>query len=481
MPAVNVFAKRMRTSQNKWLKRWGEDAVIGATLCTLGCNGPEMFSNLVSLYTGSDAGFGVVVGSEVFNLMIIVGCSILCAPELPMKLERGPCTRDISFYALSIAMLYWAMLDKEISQLEAWILLGTGVVYVLVVYFTSDIVDRTSRTTQSVVRRLSFTSGHGDAAVIHVKVLSSNEVQSKEKQDEEVIDVPACEGVEAAKSESVPTDKRCPCVDGLFDSVRSTETTDIESHPNVESHPSSEPESHSHPECQDDGEHELTKVHEHDPTIRGAVRDLCHHLCNGSKVQRCMAIPEFIVSIPLRCTLFLVDVKQKKKEGLWLLCFSGSMFWLGMFSFAMLEVANQVSYNIPILSGPYLGITLCAIGTSFPNVLASILLAKQGNCASSIANAFGSNVQNVFVAMAVPWVIYTFTNGGKPIDQDIAGISEGLVWMIGTLVVFVFFVLVPPCCTLTRIGGVIMVLLHVVYFILTSGEFFGWWPRLLKT
>jgi hypothetical protein len=31
-------------------------AVAGATICALGCNGPEMFTNLISLYTGSDAG-----------------------------------------------------------------------------------------------------------------------------------------------------------------------------------------------------------------------------------------------------------------------------------------------------------------------------------------------------------------------------------------------------------------------------------------
>ena len=36
----------------------GVEAVAGATICALGCNGPEMFTNLISLYTGSDAGQG---------------------------------------------------------------------------------------------------------------------------------------------------------------------------------------------------------------------------------------------------------------------------------------------------------------------------------------------------------------------------------------------------------------------------------------
>ena len=50
------------------------------------------------------------------------------------------------------------------------------------------------------------------------------------------------------------------------------------------------------------------------------------------------------------------------------------------------------------------GITVCAIGTSFPNAVASVLMAQQNKPAAAIANALGSNVQNVFLAMALPWV-----------------------------------------------------------------------------
>ena len=56
-----------------------------------------------------------------------------------------------------------------------------------------------------------------------------------------------------------------------------------------------------------------------------------------------------------------------------------------------------------LLPGPP-GITVCAIGTSFPNAVASVLMAQQNKPAAAIANALGSNVQNVFLAMALPWV-----------------------------------------------------------------------------
>ena len=57
----------------------------------------------------------MVVGSEIFNLLIIVGLTISAAPVVPLALERVPFARDCFFYALSIALLYWALLDHAIA------------------------------------------------------------------------------------------------------------------------------------------------------------------------------------------------------------------------------------------------------------------------------------------------------------------------------------------------------------------------------
>merc|ERR1712232_288733 len=90
---------------------------------------------------GSDAGIGVVVGSEIFNLLIIVGASVLFAPVLPLQIERAPFTRDCTFYFISIVLLYWALLDHAISFFEAKVLLAAALAYVSAVYFTTDIAN----------------------------------------------------------------------------------------------------------------------------------------------------------------------------------------------------------------------------------------------------------------------------------------------------------------------------------------------------
>jgi len=155
------------------------------------------------------------------------------------------------------------------------------------------------------------------------------------------------------------------------------------------------------------------------------------------------------------------------------------MFWLAIFSYIMLEVAEQIHYNIPALPDSFLGITVCAIGTSFPNAVASILMAQQDKPAAAIANALGSNVQNVFLAMALPWCIYCAQTNGKAIEQNVAGISEGVAWMMGTLIMVVLMALFPPVCSLSKIFGYIMIFFYGVYLIQTSGETFGWWPPVM--
>ena len=52
-----------------------------------------------------------------------------------------------------------------------------------------------------------------------------------------------------------------------------------------------------------------------------------------------------------------------------------------------------------------MGLTVTAIGTSLPNLFASVLVARQGLGNMAVSNAFGSNTFNIFIALGVPWLI----------------------------------------------------------------------------
>ena len=76
--------------------------VAGATFMAAGSSAPELFTSLAGATRGSDVGVGTIVGSAVFNLLVIVALSAALAGQI-LNLDWRPLTRDSCFYALSIA------------------------------------------------------------------------------------------------------------------------------------------------------------------------------------------------------------------------------------------------------------------------------------------------------------------------------------------------------------------------------------------
>jgi len=549
VPAINVFVDKMRGSKSTWLRRWGEESVAGATICALGCNGPELFSNLISLYTGSDAGIGVVVGSEIFNLLVIVGCSVVVAPVVPLQLERLPFTRDCVFYAISIILLYGALRDRTIQFYESCILLFAAVCYVAAVYFTKDLEDwlnsqsgksepllatSPSDTGPSSAKGNSFQvlpgTPSGTISQKHIATMHGIKVDVEEIFHGRIVDGHKQAHVVGTYVDSTANNSGTKTGGGLNSQVdvfdrQISEDLQLESECGTLLGPSI---SYRHLKevvvmgqgvielefekgfmagfllehitlkltvatsadrdnlLQQIEKHTLGRawVHGYDATVKGSWSHFVHSLKDPDlslflKVFFC--IPEFLIDFSLRLTLYKVDIKDINLENRWPLCFLGAMCWLAFFSWCMLECANQIHANIPWIPTSFLGITVCAVGTSFPNAVASIILSQQNKPAAAIANALGSNVQNVFLAMAMPWLIFAANYGFKDIPQNVAGIQEGIMWMVGTLLLVVIFVLIPPgFCALSTTYGWILIFVYVIYLVITTGETFGWWPPLLK-
>jgi len=511
VPAINVFVEKMKKSKTKCLNRWGDEAVAGATICALGCNGPELFTNLISLFTHSDAGIGVVIGSEIFNLLIIIGAAVVSAPLLPLTIERAPFTRDCFFYFLSIVLLYVALKDKQVDSAEAGVLLCAAAVYVAAVYFTADVVSccgKPGEDPSPAENPADEQMGRMHGVDVHVKQILHSRMADRQVQSEKLTLDPTEAGIFSVASEAdrqKPKNKRGSVgfqfagkpgalTDGTPLLYKDLAEVAVMSEGVLElTFQRNFYESVTLRVTAGDAEQrdkllDLIKehslggpwIHKYNATVKSSIEHLRHTFTGGSSIcGKFAAIVEFVIDVPLKLTLFWCDVKDITKESRWPLCFLGAMTWLAIFSWMMLEIAEAIHACIPILPSSFLGITVCAIGTSFPNAVASVIMATQNKPAAAIANALGSNVQNVFLAMALPWVIYLLNTGGAPISMEVAGINEGVAWMFGTLMLVVVFVLVGGC-TIGKLAGYILMLVYVVYLILTSGETFGWWPPLIQ-
>jgi len=97
------------------------DDVAGATFMAAGASSPELFTALISQFiTESDVGLGAVVGSEVFNMLIICAASAIYAEGGRVQLEWKTLSRELVFYALSCGLLlYVAMAISCRKSLEA--------------------------------------------------------------------------------------------------------------------------------------------------------------------------------------------------------------------------------------------------------------------------------------------------------------------------------------------------------------------------
>lgn len=110
---ASALARRMRVPE----------IVIGLTIVAAGTSAPELFVSLVSaLKDTPDMAVGNVVGSNIFNTLLIVGCAAMVAP---MVIAPSTVKKDIPF-AVGASMLLPAVIlvGNDVSRSDGFVLLA---------------------------------------------------------------------------------------------------------------------------------------------------------------------------------------------------------------------------------------------------------------------------------------------------------------------------------------------------------------------
>ena len=120
-----AVAKRFRIS----------DLVIGLTIVAFGTSAPELVISVLSALNGSaEMAICNVVGSNIFNALMIIGCTALV---LPIKVGEGTMSKEIPLVILSSLVLFVCandmMLDREavnvISRSDGFVLLAFFLIF----------------------------------------------------------------------------------------------------------------------------------------------------------------------------------------------------------------------------------------------------------------------------------------------------------------------------------------------------------------
>lgn len=105
------------------------ELVIGLTVVAMGTSMPEFSVSLVSALKGTpDLAVGNVVGSNIFNTLLIVGMSALVCP---MVISKNTVQKDVPFALVGSVVMMMMCFDSKISRLNAAVLFVMFVIFMV--------------------------------------------------------------------------------------------------------------------------------------------------------------------------------------------------------------------------------------------------------------------------------------------------------------------------------------------------------------
>ncbi|KAK2848066.1 hypothetical protein Q7C36_009748 [Tachysurus vachellii] len=173
----------------------------------------------------------------------------------------------------------------------------------------------------------------------------------------------------------------------------------------------------------------------------------------------------FLLPIVFPLWLTVPDVRNPASKKYFVITFLGSIVWIAIFSYLMVWWAHQVGETIGI-SEEIMGLTILAAGTSIPDLITSVIVARKGLGDMAVSSSVGSNIFDITVGLPVPWLLFSFFHGMVPVAVS----SNGLFCAIVLLFLMLLFVIISIAVCKWRMNkmlGFTMFLLYFVFLVLS--------------
>lgn len=149
-------ADRLTDGATALARRFGvTEMVIGLTVVALGTSLPEFVTSFMSTLKGSsDISIGNIVGSNIFNTLVIVGASALV---YPIVIRKSTVTKDIPFSVLASIMLIVVVFDVALdgaamnilARTDGLLMLGFFSVFMAYTFFMARNTEELSTSNES--------------------------------------------------------------------------------------------------------------------------------------------------------------------------------------------------------------------------------------------------------------------------------------------------------------------------------------------
>ncbi|XP_035849498.1 sodium/potassium/calcium exchanger 2 isoform X3 [Sander lucioperca] len=504
VPALTVITEKLTIS----------DDVAGATFMAAGGSAPELFTSIIGVFIShSNVGIGTIVGSAVFNILFVIGMCAIFSKEI-LNLTWWPLFRDVSFYILDLIMLIIFFLDNVISMWESITLLSAYAAYVIFMKCNSTVENfvKGCMNKNQVVEvevqpkaRPRLQRG-GSSASLHNSLMRNSIFQlmihtldplSEEFADSELGTYGKLKYYHSMTEEGKFREKA-----SILDKIakKKCQVEDSEKANGVASR--SEPVSSSPPPEKDQSALIGQRFRVSAPSLQpgndcNGVNYLTDkNLPNSSSVEvevtppmngtagqegetaedeeeedqpLSLSWPEsnrkrltylLIIPIVLPLWITLPDVRKPTAKKFFPITFLGAITWIAGFSYLMVWWAHQVGDTIGITE-EIMGLTILAAGTSIPDLITSVIVARKGLGDMAVSSSVGSNIFDITVGLPFPWLMWSFINELKPVQVS----SNGLFCAIVLLFIMLLFVIISIAACKWRMSKLLGFIMFMLYFV----------------
>jgi len=129
----------------------------------------------------------------------------------------------------------------------------------------------------------------------------------------------------------------------------------------------------------------------------------------SSRIFYILVFPIFFI-----CFSTIPNVQRESHKNYFALSFFMSIMWIGVSSYFMVWWATQIG-DVAGIPPEVMGLTFLAAGTSVPDLLSSVIVAKQGKGDMAVSSSIGSNIFDILVGLPLPWFVYNiafYSEGG---------------------------------------------------------------------
>ncbi|KQS30599.1 sodium/potassium/calcium exchanger 3 isoform X2 [Drosophila erecta] len=412
--------------------------VAGATFMAAATSAPELFVNVIGTFiTEGDIGVGTIVGSAVFNILAVAACCGIGA-GMTIPLDWWPLTRDSIAYGVTVAILICVMHDERVEWYEALILVSLYAVYLAVMYF-----DKTFQKCAKGGVKQARSRSRSSNCSIHTKNSNEKEPELVENRIcQNMANIQLNGGLSNDQAKATSTAGASTTTISITTSTMTTTLSTTHSAGaggggggggavGVSSGPG--------------GIAQMAPIDgaEAESQVAAAAADEDreeegYSLLTYPKDKSCFSQFTWLIIWPIHLLfrIAIPDCKKAKNNKIFPLTFIMCIVWIGSLSYVVAWMITIIGDTLKIPDS-VMGITFLAAGTSVPEAVSSVIVAKRGHGSMGICNSIGSNTFDILLCLGVPWLIkavfFPIQPGQNYVAINSAGLEYSAITLLSTL------------------------------------------------